>query len=170
MGVKNGDYLAYNQLFIRYYGRLCGFVIEFTKSETSAEDVVQELFIKLWTDRKRIIVREKVAAYLFRASRNAALNYLRSEKNRQKAMDGLGFEETYPDDNPIEFEEFLDQLKACVDELPERSKEVFVLSRLEGFKHKEIAEKLDISVKTIKNQIWKSLQYLRTCLLDKKAL
>ena len=69
----------------------------------------------------------------------------------------------------MEEEEFISFLDACIEALPERSREVFKLSRIDGLKQKEIAEKLDISIKTIKNQIWKSLQYLKSCLEAKDA-
>ncbi|MCW0482068.1 RNA polymerase sigma factor [Gaoshiqia sediminis] len=168
--IRDDDYFSYNQLFMRYYARLCAFVYEYLQDEAVAEDLIQDLFLKLWAERKRIEIRERVISYLYKASRNAALNHLRSEKNRQKAINTLPLTESQPEDEFTDFDEFVVQLQACIDELPDRSKQVFVMSRIDGFKLAEISEKLGISVKTIKNQIWKSMQYLRSCLKQKNVL
>lgn len=170
LAVKNDDYLSFNQLFTRFYKRLCLFVVEYTHDEDAAEDIVQEFFVKLWINRKRIIIQETISAYLYRSTRNTALNYLRAEKNKRKAVKGLEIDEVQHEENFMEYEEFLIRLKACIEELPERSKQVFIMNRLEEMKLAEIAEKLHTSVKTIKNQIWKSLLYLRSCLQMKENI
>jgi len=167
LDVKKDNYFAYNKLFTRLYNQLCIFVSGYTKDKNVSEDIVQELFIKLWTDRKRIYIHETISSYLYKSSKNAALNYLRAEKNRQKAINTLPQKELLTENNFLEYEEFLIQVKDCIDALPERSKQVFTMNRIDGLKHTEIALQLNISVKTIKNQIWKSLQYIRSCLHGK---
>ncbi|WP_423126333.1 RNA polymerase sigma-70 factor [Gaoshiqia sp. Z1-71] len=168
--VKQDDYLSFNLLFTRYYARLCVFVYEYIKDEAVAEDLIQDLFLKLWTERKRIEIRDRVISYLYKASRNAALNYLRSETNKQKAINKLVLAASQTEDEFSDFDEFMAQVQVCIDELPDRSKQVFVMSRIDGMKHTEISEGLGISVKTIKNQIWKSMQYLRSCLQQKNVM
>lgn len=168
-GIKKDDYTSYNQLFLRYYNRLCAFVFIIIQNNSASEDVVQELFIRLWTQRKKLDIKESVVAYLYRSSKNAALNYLRSENNRKKTLDKMPFTDWQSDENQMEQIEFSTALHQCIDQLPERCKEVFLLSRFEGLKHKEISEQLGTSVKTIKNQIWKSLQQIKTCLEIKDA-
>lgn len=163
-GIKQGDYACFNHLFFSYYGRLCAYVLEITKDHEASEDIIQELFIKLWTNREKIEVRESIISYLFRSSKNAALNYLRNEATRKNATEKIPTETFQSIEDIVEHEGFLSALDKCIELLPPRSKEVFLLSRFDGLKQKEISEKLNISVKTIKNQIWKSLQYLKYCI------
>jgi len=170
LAVKNDSYVAFSQLFERFYRRLCLFVFRHTEDEDASQDVVQELFIKLWTNRHQIIIHDTVSAYLFRAARNASLNYLRSQKNKQHALEGMQPPEIQTDSEDVEFENFLIQLRECVDQLPERSRQVFVMNRFQELKLADISEKLNVSVKTIKNQLWKSLQYLRMCLQAQKKI
>jgi RNA polymerase sigma-70 factor (ECF subfamily) len=168
--VKNDSYLAFNQLFERFYKRLCLFVFKFTEDEDTSQDVVQELFIKLWTNRHQIIIQDTVSGYLFQSAKNASLNYIRSKKIKENVLKEIQFSEIQMENEHVEYENFLTQLQVCVDQLPERSRQVFIMSRFQELKLADISEKLDISVKTIKNQIWKSLQYLRICLQSKKKI
>lgn len=168
-GIEATDYTSYNQLFRRYYSRLCAFVFGIVQNESAAEDVVQELFIRLWTQRGKLNISENVSGYLFRASKNAALNYLRAENNRKKNIDQMPAPEWSTDELPLEEFEFSAALHQCIEQLPARSREVFMLSRFEGLRQQEISDRLGISVKTIKNQIWRSLQFLKTCLEQKDA-
>ena len=168
-GIKRNDYSSYNQLFLRYYSRLCAFVYGITQSSSASEDVVQELFIRLWINRTKLEINDSVSGYLYRSSKNAALNHLRSEKSRQKSVQNFPVQELQTDDNLIEQVEFSAALYQCIEQLPERSREVFKMSRIDGLKQQEISDQLGISVKTIKNQIWKSLQYLKACLELKDA-
>lgn len=162
--IRQSDYNSFNRLFFCFYKRLCAYVTEITKDEFVSEDIVQDLFINLWTNREKIEVRENIAGYLFKSSKNAALNYLRSEKNKNNALERISINTSLLTDYDIEHEEFLSALDNCINQLPARSKEVFILHRIEGLKLIEISEKLNISVKTIKNQIWKSLQFLKSCI------
>lgn len=163
------SYSNFQHLFESYYGRLCAYVFTLTHNHSASEDIVQELFIRLWNDRERIHIQENVLAYLFRASRNAALNYMRGEANRDQSIKKLDVQESVVDRDFLEEEEFVSFLEDCIGDLPDRCQQVFRMSRFEGCKQAEIADQLGTSVKTIKNQIWKSLQYLRTCLEAKDA-
>ena len=165
--ITNSDYVSYNQLFTRYYSRLCAFVFSIINDTTVSEDIVQEFYIKLWTNRKHIKIHENVRAYLFTSCRNLALNYIRNENTRKKNLGNFSLKEEPQEESILEREEYLTALERCIGQLPERSKQVFLMHKFEEFSQKEISEKLNISVKTIKNQIWKSLQYLRSCLEQK---
>lgn len=160
--IGNDDYISYNKLFERYYSRLCQYVYSLLMDKSDTEDVVQELFLNLWKSRKKIEIRENVAGYLYRMAKHLALNNLRSKiyfNDLSETQDQLLYE-----DNHIEVEEFRIALYDCIDHLPDRCKEVLLLHRIKGLKQIEISKKLDISVKTIKNQIWISLQKLKRCL------
>ena len=168
-GIKQNDYASYNQLFKRYYSRLCTFTTALTQSSSASEDVIQELFIRLWTHRRKLVINENISGYLYRASKNAALNYIRTENNRKKTLQNMPVSEWVSDESVIEQIEFSAALHHCISQLPDRSREVFMKSRFEGLKQKEISDQLGISAQTIKNQIWKSLQYLKSCLELKNA-
>lgn len=168
-GIKNNDYASYNQLFIRYYSRLCAFVSGIIQQNSASEDVVQELFIRLWIHRQKLEIHENISGYLYRSSKNAALNHLRSENNRKRKLQNFPVATWNTDENLIEELEFSVALHHCIEQLPERSKEVFMKCRFEGLKQKEVSNQLGISVKTIKNQIWKSMQYLKSCMELKDA-
>lgn len=160
--IGRNDYVSYNQLFERYYACLCQYAYSLLMDKNDAEDVVQELFLTLWKNRERIEIKENVSGYLYRATKHLALNHLRSKmhfNNLSESQDQLSYE-----DNRVESEEFRIALYACIDRLPDRSREVLLLHRIKGMKQKEISERFEISVKTIKNQIWSSLQKLRRCL------
>lgn len=162
--IGRDDYISYNKLFERYYGRLCQYVYGFLMNKDDTEDIVQDLFLSLWKNRGKIEIRENVSGYLYRMAKHLALNHLRSEAHVDHFTEiedqiSLAYEDTQ-----LEAKEFRVALYCCIDELPDRCKEIFLLHRMQGLKQKEISEKLDISVKTIKNQIWLSLQKLRRCL------
>ena len=163
IGISHSDYTSFNRLFIHYYSRLCAYVAGITHDDFASEDIVQELFVKLWINREKIEIKENIPAYLFKSSKNAALNYLRSERNKNSALERVPLDTSCSNEDELDHDEFLSSLEKCINKLPARSKEVFLLHRFEGLKQKEISEKLNISVQTIKNQIWKSLQFLRSC-------
>lgn len=160
--IRKSDYISYNKLFERYYGCLCQYVYSLLMDKSDAEDVVQELFLNIWKNRERIEIKENVSGYLYRMAKHLTLNHLRSKvyfNNLSETQDMLSYE-----DNRVESEEFRIALYGCINHLPDRSKEVLLLHRIKGLRQKEISEKLGISVKTIKNQIWTSLQKLKKCL------
>ena len=162
--IGNNDYASYNKLFDRYYARLCQYVYAILQDKNDTEDMVQEVFLNLWYHRQKIAIKENVSGYLYQMAKNLALNHIRSKAHLNNLTNSedqltLSYEET-----PLETKEFRIALYDCINRLPRRSREVLLLHRIKGLKQKEISEKLDISVKTIKNQIWMSLQKLKKCL------
>lgn len=162
--IGNDDYTSYNRLFVRYYSRLCCYVYRLLGEKEDAEDVVQELFLTLWNNRKKIAIVEDVSGYLYKMARNLALNHIRTQTNYKTILDNQEEQLPYYEENSLETEEFRMALYDCINLLPGRCKEVLLLHRVKGLKQKEIADQLSISVKTIKNQIWASLQRLKKCL------
>jgi len=164
IAIRQSDYGSYNNLFVRYYSRLCQYVYSITHEKEDTEDIVQELFLSLWNNRKKIEITTNVSAYLYRMAKNFTLNHIRASKKHQD-LSGLQDElSAGSEEDQLESDEFRIALYDCIERLPSRSREVLLLHRIEGLKQKEIAEKLSISVKTIKNQIWSSLQKLKYCL------
>ena len=83
LAIGNNDYISYNKLFDRYYGRLCQYVYSLLMDRNDAEDVVQELFLNLWKNRGRIEIKENVTGYLYRMAKHLALNFIRSKGRRE---------------------------------------------------------------------------------------
>lgn len=163
--IRQGDYISYNTLFIRYYNKLCQFVYRMISDRQDSEDIVQELFLNLWDNRKKIIIEGNVSAYLHRMAKNLTLNYIRKSMHYNNVTIEKQTDIPIPyEDSKLETDELHNALYDCINQLPGRCKEVLLLHRVKGLKQKEIAEKLNISVKTIKNQIWISLQKLKSCL------
>lgn len=162
--IRNDDYASYNRLFVRYYSRLCQYVYSWLENKEDTEDLVQELFLSLWSSRKKNEVRENVSGYLFKMAKNMSLNHIRAAKNYRILLEKQSNTPLHYEEDLLETDEFRIALYDCIERLPDRSREVFMLHRLKGLKQKEISEMLSISVKTIKNQIWMSLQKLKRCL------
>lgn len=169
LAINKDDYISYNKLFIRYYGRLCQYVYSLLMDKNDAEDIVQELFLNLWKNRKKIEIKENVTRYLYRMAKNMSLNFIRSQEKIERLTENQNLPHLSYENNQLEIEEFRIALYDCIDQLPKRNKEILLLHRVKGLKQKEISEKLSISIKTIKNQIWISLQKLKNC-LDKKNI
>lgn len=163
--LRSGRSAALDELFRRYYVDLCRTAVRFVMDETTAEDIVQEVFTKLWTKRDRLPAdTQSVAAYLRRAVRNRSLNYLRDRK-RMPVDDGelpeLTADSALQPGRAMEAEETQLRITRAIDRLPERCRLVFVMSKVEHMSHREIAEGLDISVKTVENQMTRAYKFLR---------
>jgi len=162
--LKANDQTALKEVFDAYYLSVCHSIHRFIREKQTVEDLAQEVFIKVWRKRQQINVTSSFKAYLQRMGVNAAFSHLRKLKNKEKQeitaghMQGLlspSAEENYLE-NELEI-----KIKAAVRSLPPKCRMVFQLSRNEGFSYKEIAQKMGISVKTVDNQIGKSLRILR---------
>jgi RNA polymerase sigma-70 factor (ECF subfamily) len=162
--IGKDDYVGYNKLFTRYYGRLCQYVYGMLENKEDSEDVVQDLFLSLWHNRKKIEVRENVCGYLFKTAKNRALNHIRSAKNYRNMIENRSYSDICCEESLLESDEFRIALYDCIERLPERSRNVFILHHVKSVKQKEISDRLTVSVKTIKNQLWMSMRKLKKCM------
>lgn len=152
------------ELFNYYYPRLYNFSKSILKIETGIDDILQEVFVKIWQNRKKIKNSETFNAFIFTITRNLLLNELRRQLNNKNAKDEikeLALAKEYSLSQTIEFNELKEKVDELVSELPDRQKEIFLLSRSEGLSHKEIAEKLGIKPKTVEYHITLSVKYLK---------
>ncbi|MEL7161048.1 MAG: RNA polymerase sigma-70 factor [Bacteroidota bacterium] len=161
--LRTGDAAALDELFRRHYVDLCRVANRFVRNETEAEDIIQELFASLWEKRDGL-PRDltAVGSYLRRSARNRSLNFLRDRK-RIPVTDG-----ELPDNVPaagaadgLEASELRQRIHRAIDRLPERCRLVFTMSKLEDMSHRDIAESLDISTKTVENQMTRAYRFLR---------
>ena len=165
--IKAGNTEAFEFLFKSYYPRLLGYAMRFVQGEEEARDIVQECFISFW-ERREYLASISITSLLFTIVRNSCLNYLKHLSIVEKyQLDYLahkkGEEHLYHadfllhTDDKLLFDELQTQVNAVIGNLPERCREVFLLSRFEGMKNREIAEKLNISTTAVEKHISKAI-------------
>lgn len=164
MEYRIADIGEYEKLFRENYSLLCSYANGFLKDTDTAEEIVQDLFCNIWADRDRIVFGTSVKAYLYRAVRNRCLNSIkhlkiRSNYRAEQLMDSGG--EKGELDLSIEASELEMKIRTAIDQLPPERKKIFLLSRYEGLKYKEIADRLGISVKTVENQMGSAIRFLK---------
>jgi RNA polymerase sigma-70 factor (ECF subfamily) len=162
--LANDDQKALDELFNYYYPRLYQFSKSFLKLEDGIDDILQEVFVKIWKNRTNIRSSETFNPFIFTMTRNLLLNELRSRLNNQKIKDEIyktSIPEEYRSFTKIEYQELKETVDRIVNNLPDKQREVFLLSRHDGLSHKEIAEKLDISTKTVEYHISQSIRAIK---------
>ena len=162
-GLSLGDVHAFDALFHRYYGRILSFVRAITCDDFQSETITQEIFMKLWDNRRCLAEIKSFDSYLFVCSRNAALHSLNKKHLRtcdEEELHGLNSEELTPEEK-LELQEIIVVIKQKIDSLPPQRKRVFTLSRMDGLSNKEISETLGISERTVENHISAVLKLLR---------
>jgi RNA polymerase sigma-70 factor (family 1) len=167
--LAEGNPIAIEELYNFYYPRLYKFSKTFLKLEDGIEDILQEVFIKIWHNRKSIKTTASFNAFIFTITRNLLLNELRGRLNNQKIREKIGKLAIPIEYSFIEQSEYFDlkeNVDRAINELPVRQKEIFSLSRIQGYSHKEIAEKLNITTKAVEFHIAKSVILLRKKLLN----
>lgn len=162
--LKKGNMIAFDHLFHRYSNRLFYFALGYLKSEADAEEIVQEVFAKVWEKRSSLKEELSFKAYLFTIAFNA-IQKLFIKKSRQQeycsSYQGSSPEEDHTTSELVDYHSLLGYVDQLVEELPPRRKEVFIKSRKEGLSTKEIAEQMEISPKTVENQLTEALKYLK---------
>lgn len=166
--IKNGNEKAFDILFKKYYAPLARFAKMFTKNEDNADEVVQTFFVKLWEQKLKLKISSSVKSYLYTSIRNASLNFIKKEKTRTIYEDKVELDDTK--DNIANFERFNLAYNEALNKLPQRTKQVFILSKNEGLTYKEIADYLHISAKTVENNMGIAFKKLREFLMPYKQL
>lgn len=161
--IKDGDERAFERVFRAFYRPLCDYAVTLLGSEEDAEDVVQDLFTRVWADRQGMEVQESVKSYLFTAVRFGALNVLKRRAVEQKHSASLAefIEDLQREDYSEEETRRVERIKEVLQTLPAQCRTVFTMSCLEGKKYSEIAGKLGITVNTVKSHVAKAYRDIR---------
>ena len=159
--VKTNNKKAFDELFLLYYRDLCRFSLTFVKNADDSEDVVQKFFVRLWENRRKLEIPENVKAYLFKSVYFESMRFLRHKKTSEKYLSNYLSYFSPIDDNDTDFSGFLPHLHKAIEKLPEKCRQIFILNKLEGLTQKEISEYLEISVKTVENQVATAISKLR---------
>jgi len=172
---KNGDELAFEKIFKSNHVQIVGFCNQFITDWDKAKSLAQEAFINLWINREKIETLNGIKAFLYTYAKSSCLNYIRHRKiiskyediQLQSKEDQLNREvlESF-DFNSLEFTELEELIMRSINELPDQCRRVFMLSRFEGKKNKEIADDLNISVKSVEANMTRALKTLRTDLAE----
>lgn len=162
--IQNGDKYAFEILFNAYYQHLCNFAFQFMKEQAASEEVVQEVFYKLWEKRQELNIRSSIKSYLFSSVRNSSLNQLKHLEVRDNFKSYNEQQIHYFENQDYDIlvsNELNSKIENSISKLPEERQRVFKLSRYEGKKYKEIADELGISIKTVEGQMSKALKFMR---------
>ena len=159
--LKKGDYDAYTLLMNDYYKNLCGYANLFTKDPTKSEDIVQNVFVKLWVYRKNIDSNIPIKRYLQKSVYNEFIDQYRKNKSvismEEKHLKAINI---IIDDDSLNIEKLMIRVNKEIEKLPEKCKRVFILNKKEGLTHNEIAEYLQISKKTVEGHITRAFKIL----------
>ncbi|MCF8359491.1 MAG: RNA polymerase sigma-70 factor [Prolixibacteraceae bacterium] len=170
--IKEGNKQSFEKLFRFYYAPLCHFSRKYIADPDECEEIVQGFFLKIWEKRSDLDITVSVKNYLFSSVRNRCLNYIKHQKIRQGYKTDVlskNNSQLNPDNYILEVD-LHNKIREGIDSLPPRRREIFILSREEGLKYREIAEKLGISIKTVETQMGQALKDLRKKLSTYKHL
>lgn len=165
--VKRNDLGSYEVIFNRYYKELYRFAFTYVRDGTIAEEMAQEVFLYIWEKRGQIEIQTTLKTYLYSAVKNKCLNYIKLELPKQQSMADisevmLSVSSSRKDEG--ENEQIKKYIQKAIDALPNKCRKIFILSRSAGMTYEEIAEELDLSKKTVENQMGIALKKLRESL------
>ncbi len=163
--LQKGNVAAFDSLFEAYSHKLYGFALKYFRNESDAEELVQEVFVKVWENRQTLKSELTFKSYLFTIALNqirkhfnkkaTSLRYLESIQNESEFID-------YQAVNDDNYESALQQINQIIEQMPPRRREIFTKSKLEGKSSKEIAAELNISAGTVDNQVSDALRFIRS--------
>jgi len=163
--LKNGDMLAFDQVYEMFSHRLFSFVFKILKDEAEVDDIVQEVFVKIWESRNKLEDYKLLNSYIFTIAYNSSIDLIRKRIISDKYIEFLKNSATITFSpsiiGQIEFNELNKQVENLITHLPDRQRQVYLLHREEGLTYPEIAEHLGISKNTVENHMVKALKYLR---------
>ncbi len=163
LALKEGNLQAFNELFDQYGKRLYHFSLSYLKSASDAEEIVQEVFLKIWDHRQELSAQKSLESFLFTIARNGILNTIRKSKSEQAYLNYsiINTGKQVLLDDELNFSELEKAYYQAIEQLSPRRKEIFLLSREQAISNEAIAKKMNISVKTVENQMTSALSEIR---------
>lgn len=162
--IKKNDPKAFEELFRRYYPALLQYANPLLKDEDLAKDAVQTVFIHIWEKRNELDINKSLKAYLFRSAYNAGINLLKQKQLNKKSRIALailhpGVEQSFLLD--LEARELEERIQSALEKLPGKCRQVFELSRHDKLKNREVAQRMNISIKTVEAHLSKALKSIK---------
>ena len=162
--IKHGDKDAYQELFIRYAPRIFNFANSYLKNKDEAEELLQNVFLKVWENHSSLNESKNIKAYIFKIAINAFYDYVKRKNIENAFIDfaknnyEVKSNSTWQD---VIYNEMVSNLNALVEKLPEQRRKIFRLSKEDGLTNDEIAHKLNLSKRTVENQLYRALSFLK---------
>ena len=166
--LKRGDISSFDSLFRQYYKRVYLFVKGILKSHEDAENVVQEVFVKIWEKRNELDENQSFESFVFTISYNTSISLIRKKLSEKRFLEEWfkRMKDKMEVVDETDFNDLSNRVIMCIDQLPPRRRQVYLMSREEGLTYAEISKRLGISVNTVENHISASLRFLRQHLGD----
>jgi RNA polymerase sigma factor, sigma-70 family/RNA polymerase sigma-70 factor, Bacteroides expansion family 1 len=168
--IRQGDKAEFESLFRSSYVSLVHCAKSIIKDHDSAEEIVQDLFFRLWQNREKINIESSLNGYLFRAVHNKCLHYINHLKIVGQHAQETAAGQTSKSEDPVDiirYKELQEKINLILERLPDRCSLIFCMSRFDGLKYNEIAEKLSVSVKTVEANMGRALKEFRKALIEK---
>ncbi|WP_316785276.1 RNA polymerase sigma-70 factor [Pedobacter frigiditerrae] len=167
--IKSGNKQAFDEVFLKHFKSLYAYAFTIIKEREDAEEIVQNVFVRIWTKRDQLKTDGFLKSFLYRSVHNESLNYLKHQKVRSNF--NVHYTDTVKNEvgnlnTEIMATELEKNIHSAINELPEKCRNVFQLSRFDQMKYQEIADALNISIKTVENQMGKALKILRLKVVD----
>ncbi|MGQ8338708.1 RNA polymerase sigma-70 factor [Sunxiuqinia sp. A32] len=162
--LKSGDMKAFQDVFTTYSDNLYHFTLSYLKDTYEAEEIVQDVFVRIWEIREDIDEDKSFKSFLYRMTVNKVFNHLKHKVVRQKYENYLlNFDQAISDspEARMHFEELEKKVETLLQKLPEQQRNIFTLSRISGLSNPEIAEKLGLSIRTVENQVYRAVKFLK---------
>ena len=162
--IRNGDKGQFESLFRSSYVSLVRYAKTLIKDHDTAEEIVQDLFFRLWQDKEKIKIESSLNGYLFRSVHNRCLHYIEHNRVVSRHAEEMSYRQTESPESPsdiLSYKELQDKIARILERLPEKCGKIFTMSRFEGLKYTEIAEKLSVSIKTVEANMGRALKEFR---------
>lgn len=163
--LQKGNVKAFDSLFDVYSQKLFGFALKYFKNESDAEELVQEVFVKVWENRQTLKSELSFKSYLFTIALNQIRKHFNKKATSLRYLESLQNEPEFIENQAIlesDYESALNQINLIIEQMPPRRREIFMKSKLEGKSSKEIAAELNISAGTVDNQVSEALRFIRS--------
>ncbi|NMC37529.1 MAG: RNA polymerase sigma-70 factor [Bacteroidales bacterium] len=167
--IRKGDVGQFESLFRSSYVSLVKYAKTIVKDHDTAEEIVQDLFFRLWKDREKLLIKSSLNGYLFRAVHNRCVHHIEHEKVVGKYADEMMHMKNDGPENASDiliYKDLQAAIARIIERLPEKAGKIFCMSRFEGLKYAEIAQKLSVSVKTVEANMGKALREFRKVLAE----
>jgi RNA polymerase sigma-70 factor, ECF subfamily len=162
--IRNGDIGQFESLFRSSYVSLVRYAKTMIKDHDAAEEIVQDLFFKLWQDKEKLKIESSLNGYLFRSVHNRCLHYIEHTRVVERHAEEMLYQQTETQESPsdiLNYKELQEKIATILERLPERCGKIFTMNRFEGLKYTEIAEKLSVSIKTVEANMGRALKEFR---------
>ena len=162
--IRNGDTGQFESLFRSSYVSLVRYAKTLIKDHDTAEEIVQDLFFKLWQDREKLNIESSLNGYLFRSVHNICLHHIEHVRVVERHAEEMSYRQTESQESPsdiLNYKELQEKVARILEKLPDRCGKIFTMSRFDGLKYTEIAEKLSVSIKTVEANMGRALKEFR---------